>query len=149
MAEFAFYKTRAGSAQLPEGSFFQARCPAIGRLPGTLGQLEVVRSRHPGRYPKLEGSTLSHPAFGPLTEHQAFSTGLFYEAQAPQISLGVKTMLSCASQHNESAGTPSFGPGRFYRFFNRNSKFFAAQSQADQQRDEQVADALRATTLVV
>ncbi len=27
----------------------------------------MVRSRHPGRYPKLEGSALSHPAFEPLT----------------------------------------------------------------------------------
>ena len=61
---------------------------------GTSRSAEVVRSRHPGRYPKLEGSTLSHPAFEPLTEHHAFSTGFCHGARAPSLSLGVKTMLS-------------------------------------------------------
>ena len=55
---------------------------------------EVARSRHPGRYPKLEGSTLSHPAFEPLTEHHAFTTGLFDRAHARSISLRDRTMLS-------------------------------------------------------
>ena len=38
---------------------------------GTARSAFVVPSRHPGRYPKLESSTLSHPALEPLTEHHA------------------------------------------------------------------------------
>jgi len=75
MAEFAKLDGRIRSALLPHGSFFRTRCLVVGRLEAGVGQLEMVRSRHPGRYPKLEGSTLSHPALEPLTEHHAFSTG--------------------------------------------------------------------------
>jgi len=75
MAKFAFWDERIRLAQLPEGSFSGTRCLATGMLRARLRQIEMVRSRHPGRYPKLEGSTLSHPAFEPLTEHHAFSTG--------------------------------------------------------------------------
>ena len=32
----------------------------------------MVCSRHPGRNPKLENTTLAHPSFKPLTEHHAF-----------------------------------------------------------------------------
>ena len=72
-----FLMMRVRSAQLLESSFFGTRCRATGRLPARLGQHAVVRSRHPGRYPKLASPTLSHPAFEPLTEHHALSTGLF------------------------------------------------------------------------
>ena len=44
--------------------------------PALLGQHGVVQSRHRGRYPKLGSLTLSYPAFEPLTERRAFSTGL-------------------------------------------------------------------------
>ena len=38
----------------------------------TARQHSRVQSRHPGRNPKLESSTLSYPAFEPLTERHAF-----------------------------------------------------------------------------
>ncbi len=43
----------------------------IWSRPTLLGQLGVVQSRHPGRYPKLGSLTLSYPAFEPLTERHA------------------------------------------------------------------------------
>ena len=113
----------------------------MGRLEARLCQLQTVRSRHPGRYPKLEGSTLSHPAFEPLTEHHAFSTGLFNAAEAASIPSGTKRCCQCAWQHDKSVRTPSFGRIRFYRFFDRNSK-------SQKQRDQQIANPLGAAMLL-
>jgi hypothetical protein len=58
------------------------------------GQLEVVPSRLPGGYPKLESPTLSHPALEPLTEHHAFRLACSIEAVPSNDTLGVNTMLS-------------------------------------------------------
>jgi hypothetical protein len=77
MGELGKCDERVRFALLPEGSFFGTRCLATGGLLARLRQTVSVRSRHPGRYPKLEGSTLSHPAFEPLTEHHASLTGCF------------------------------------------------------------------------
>jgi len=54
----------------------------------------VVQSRHPGRYPKLKSSTLSYPAFEPLTERHAFATGLLNEAFASPIPSGSDDVVS-------------------------------------------------------
>ena len=92
-----FEMSAVHSALLPEGSFFETRCLATGRLPTRLSQLEVVRSRHPGRYPKLASPTLSHPAFEPLTEHHAFSTGLFDAALPHRYPRGQDDVVSVPS----------------------------------------------------
>ena len=41
-------------------------------MASTARQQAWVQSRHPGRNPELESSTLSYPAFEPLTERHAF-----------------------------------------------------------------------------
>jgi hypothetical protein len=119
---------RAHSAQLHEGSFFGTRCLGTGGLGARLCQWELVRSRHPGKYPKLESSTLSHPAFEPLTEHHATKTGCSAGATSLEVmrhttnTLGWGRCCQCAQQHNKSGRTPSFGRIRFYRLFEKNSK---------------------------
>ncbi len=40
--------------------------------PALLGQVSLGSFSPPGRYPKLESSTLYYPAFEPLTERHAF-----------------------------------------------------------------------------
>jgi hypothetical protein len=63
-------------------------------------------------------------------------------AQLSRYPSGTRRCCQCAGQHDESARSPSFGRGRFYRFFIGNSKFFAADSESNQQGDQQVAEAL-------
>jgi hypothetical protein len=77
MAEFAFWGERVRLRFYREGRFLGAGCPVAWGLPGAARSVGVAPSRHPGRYPEPEDSTLSHPALEPLTEHHAFSTGLF------------------------------------------------------------------------
>ena len=60
----------------------------------TARSASVVQSRHPGRYPKLKSSTLSYPAFEPLTERHAFATGLLNEAFASPIPSGSDDVVS-------------------------------------------------------
>ena len=66
--------------------------------------LGVVQSRHPGRYPKLEGSTLSHPTFEPRTEHHAFATGLLTVTIRPRLPSGSRRRCSCASHDRQVSG---------------------------------------------
>ena len=66
----------------------------------------VVCSRHPGRNPKLEGFTLSYPAFKPLTEHHASSTGLLNTSEVVFDTLGAETMLSVCIAATTSQSEP-------------------------------------------
>ena len=70
----------------------------------------VVQSRHPGRYPKLRSLTLSDPAFEPLTEHHAFSTGLMTAAVASgAYPRGQIDVVSVPYEHDEPVWALSFG----------------------------------------
>ncbi len=76
-------------------------------LPSTSRSAWMVQSRHPGRYPKLRSLTLSYPAFEPLTEHHAFSTGLSTAASKSRACPRCPTMLSvCRKQHDKPNGDP-------------------------------------------
>ena len=73
----------------------------------------VVQSRHPGRYPKLRSLTLSHPAFEPLTEHHAFSTGLLTAtALTAAPALGVRSMLSVCHLRSDDKPMRALSFGR-------------------------------------
>ena len=72
-------------------------------LPARLGQHEVVQSRHPGRYPKLESPTLSYPAFEPLTERHAFPRTC--DEVSPINALGVRLTLSVCLAAQQVSGS--------------------------------------------
>ena len=70
----------------------------------TARQHARVQSRHPGRNPKLESSTLSYPAFEPLTERHAFRRACSTElslGRYPRCRPGVISVL-VARQVNQS-----------------------------------------------
>lgn len=94
-------------AALPHGNFFATQGPMACALPSTSRSAWMVQSRHPGRYPKLRSLTLSYPAFEPLTEHHAFSTGFLTAASKSRACPRCPTVLSvCRKQHDKPNGGP-------------------------------------------
>jgi hypothetical protein len=67
-----------------------------------------VHSRHPGRYPKLESSTLSYPAFEPLTERHAFLRACSTSHRNVDAH-GVRLTLSVCWKHDNPSRASSFG----------------------------------------
>ena len=83
--------------------------------PARLVSMQGVQSRHPGRNPKLESSTLSYPAFEPLTERHALLRACSTELGSIN-TLGVRQALSVCWLHDKSIRASSFGRTKLYIF---------------------------------
>ena len=94
-------------------TFLQLKVQWLVGCRGTSPSALVVQSRHPGRYPKLRSLTLSYPAFEPLTEHHAFSTGLLTAAaRAATPALGEGSMLSVCHLSSDDKPIQALSFGR-------------------------------------